>query len=159
MVKKRKCSSSGKKIILQPDGQPCPPGKKKCCFTVRGDLGPQGPTGPQGPQGEQGAQGAPGFGMPGPQGPPGSTSFCQSLNYVNGGVIFTYPNGLFTSPPCVNVSTTLLGQVYSSDLIVSEFIISNSIASATVRVNLGTVGGITEASNNDVIVNLCAFEC
>lgn len=84
--------------------------------------------------------------------------FSASTSYISGGLTFTYPIGLFSSPPTVRISIELSGIGYLTSLVVSPQITVNSATSTTVRVNLGTLVSIIEAGTGDVIVHLFANE-
>lgn len=83
--------------------------------------------------------------------------FIDSASYVNGGVTFNYPAGLFSTPPTIRVSleeaetTYLTGQVFVAE------ITANSTTAVTIRVNLVTTSTITEASNNEITVHIFAI--
>ncbi|MGB8367526.1 MAG: hypothetical protein WCD44_04165, partial [Candidatus Babeliales bacterium] len=84
--------------------------------------------------------------------------FSASASYINGGLTFIYPIGLFSSTPTVRIGIELGGIGYLLSRTISAQITANSASSTTIRVNLGTVGLITEAATGDVIVHLFANE-
>ncbi len=81
----------------------------------------------------------------------------DSVNYVNGGITFTYPAGVFSATPRVQITIQLQNAVYNSAESYVPEITANSTLSTTVRVNRVTVGAITEAATNDVSVHVYAI--
>ena len=84
--------------------------------------------------------------------------FIDNAAYVNGGVTFTYPTGLFSTTPSIRVSLEENGTAYSSNQVFVPHITSSSATSVTIRVNLVTTTTITEASNDEVTVHIFAIE-
>lgn len=84
--------------------------------------------------------------------------YCQEKkDYVAGGIIFNYAAGTYSSAPVIDITVELKNLAYSSDLIVTSVVTSNTTTSTTVRVNVGTVGGgVAEASTDDVTIHLVA---
>lgn len=81
----------------------------------------------------------------------------DSLDYVNGGITFNYPVGVFTTIPKVQITIVLKNAVYSASETYTPEITAHSTVSTTVRVNKTTVGAITEALTDDVTVYLYAL--
>ena len=77
--------------------------------------------------------------------------FIDIVSYVNGGITFNFPEGLFSGPPIIKVSLQIS---YSASQAYVIQITENNATSATVRVNLLTTSTITEASNDEVIVHI-----
>jgi len=84
--------------------------------------------------------------------------FLDNASYVNGGVTFTYPAGLFSTTPTIRVSLEENATVYSTSQVFVAHITSSSATSVTIRVNLVTTSTISEASNNEVTVHINAIE-
>ncbi len=78
----------------------------------------------------------------------------QRVNYTNGGITVNYTPVLFTSEPIVNVTLSLNNLTYSSDLILTSIVTSNTSSGVTIRVNKEIGGTVTEAATNDVFVNI-----
>ena len=79
----------------------------------------------------------------------------QTMDYVTGGITFTYPTNLFTQPPQVIISVQLVSELGLETLYV-PCIVSNSVSSTTVRVNslLGLV--IDDVASGVVQINVWA---
>ncbi len=84
--------------------------------------------------------------------------FIDVASYVNGGVTFTYPVGLFSTAPTIRVSLEGNTTAYSTSQVFVAEITTNSATSTTIRVNLVTTSTITEASNNEVTVHIFSIE-
>ena len=84
--------------------------------------------------------------------------FIDNASYVNGGVTFTYPVGLFSITPTIRVSLEENTTAYSTSQVFVPHITTSSATSVTIRVNLVTTATITEASNDEVIVHIFAIE-
>jgi len=82
----------------------------------------------------------------------------DTASYVNGGTIFNYPTGLFSSTPTIRVSLQENLTAYSTNQVFVAEITANSSTSTTIRVNLVTASTIIEASNDEVIVHIFAIE-
>jgi len=82
----------------------------------------------------------------------------DSASYINGGITFNYPAGLFSSTPSVRVSLQENGTVYSTNQVFVAEITTNSSTLTTIRVNLITTSTVTEAGNDEVIVHIFAIE-
>lgn len=82
--------------------------------------------------------------------------YSASVSYVNGGVTFTFPTGLFLQTPIVQVSVLLNG-AFSALTVVNPVITAVSATSVTVRVNSGTILSIGEAGTNSVTVFIWAI--
>ncbi len=79
----------------------------------------------------------------------------EEKDYVNGGITFSYPSGLFSQAPTVRITIeTKLG--YSSLELITPCITANSATQTTIRVNKGTVSLFEEAPTGFVIVHLFA---
>lgn len=74
------------------------------------------------------------------------------LPYVSGGLTFTYPTGLFSTAPRVQITIERAFSLLSA----TAFITSNSATSTTVRVVLGSLLSILEAATGTVTVYLLA---
>ena len=81
--------------------------------------------------------------------------FSQSLPYTQGGLTFTYPTGLFTNPPTIQI-TIQSGTVLTTTLF-TPMVTSNSATSTTVYVNASTLLSILEATSSQVTVHLVAI--
>lgn len=79
----------------------------------------------------------------------------DAKNYVNGGVIFTYPKDVFKAAPTVIVSVELINIEYAAEEIVMATIVSNDVCETIVRVNRLPLG--IEACTDDVVVHLYAI--
>jgi hypothetical protein len=91
-----------------------------------------------------------------------SLSPCQFASdreqYINGGLTFSYPDGLWINVPRV-VATVELNGAASATTTYSVVITSNSATSTTVMVYRIANGGIvTEADSNEVKVAIYALE-
>jgi len=80
----------------------------------------------------------------------------DSQNYTTGGLTFTYPTGLFTLPPIVNISVQPNAAHPATETFVAE-ISSHSAGSTTVMVYQIIYGIIHEAPNGSVTINLLAL--
>lgn len=79
----------------------------------------------------------------------------EEKDYVNGGITFTYPTGLFSQAPTVRI--TIESKIgYSASELITPCITANSSTQTTVRVNKGTLSVFQEAATNDVAVHLFA---
>jgi len=83
--------------------------------------------------------------------------YADSLDYVNGGITFTYPASFFATTPLVLISVQLTGRSYNPIQLVVGEIVSNSATSTTVRVNLHNGLLISEVATGDVTVYLKAI--
>lgn len=81
--------------------------------------------------------------------------YSDSASYVNGGLTFTFPTGLFVQKP--NIHITVAVNSYSSLNTVSYVVTQVSNTSVTVRVNVGTLLTIGEAATNQVTVYIWAI--
>lgn len=87
------------------------------------------------------------------------TPYCiDTASYVNGGVTFTYPAGLFSATPTIRVSLEENTTAYSTSQVFVAEITVNSATATTIRVNLVTTSSITEASSDEVTVHIFAIE-
>lgn len=93
--------------------------------------------------------------------------FIDNATYVNGGVVFSYPEGLFSTTPTIRVSLEENATAYSPSQVFVAHITASSATSVTIRVNLVatstiaslvTTSTITEASNDEVTVHIFAVE-
>ena len=84
--------------------------------------------------------------------------FLDNASYVNGGLTFTYPPGLFSITPTIRVSLEENGTAYSTSQVFVPQITSSSATSVTIRVNLVTTATIAEAANDEVTVHIFAIE-
>ncbi len=84
--------------------------------------------------------------------------FLDSASYVNGGVTFTYPLGLFSITPTIRVSLEENMTAYSTSQVFVPHITSSSATSVTVRVNLVTTATIAEAASDEITVHIFAIE-
>ncbi len=83
----------------------------------------------------------------------------QRISYTNGGITMNYPTGLFSNAPIITTQVQLQTLTYSSDLMLSVIVTSNTSTSTTIRINKETVGGgIQEASTTDVYINIHSEE-
>jgi len=79
----------------------------------------------------------------------------EGKDYVNGGITFSYPSGLFSQVPTVRITIeTKMG--YSSSELITPCITANSATQTTIRVNKGTVSSFEEAPTGYVRVHLFA---
>lgn len=85
------------------------------------------------------------------------TVVVDKVDYVNGGITFTYPAGTFTSAPMVDISIQLKNIAYSTGTIITGVVTANSATSTTVRVNQDTGTIIQEVATNGVSVSIVAF--
>jgi hypothetical protein len=76
--------------------------------------------------------------------------------YTTGGLTFTYPVGLFTLSPVVNISVQPNASHPATETFVAE-ISANSATSTTVMVYLVNGGIVSEAPNGSVLVSLLAI--
>jgi len=74
--------------------------------------------------------------------------------YVNGGLVFTYPVGLFTANPVVSV--TVFAAPHPSNITYTAEVCVESSSAATIMVYKDTSGVITEAANGEINVYLTA---
>jgi hypothetical protein len=84
--------------------------------------------------------------------------FSGSASYVNGGVTFMYPAGLFSSTPSLRISIEENVTNYSNSQVFVPFITSSTTSSVTVRVNLVTSLTVSEAATDEIIVHIFANE-
>ena len=85
----------------------------------------------------------------------------ESRLYTSGGITFTYPtepSNWFSSIPLINIGIQLNNTVYSTNLIISHMVTSNTITSCTVRVNSGNLLGMSEALSGSVRIHFRAYE-
>ncbi len=80
----------------------------------------------------------------------------DSQSYTTGGITFTYPVGIFTLPPVVQVSVQPNAPHAASETFVAE-ISSNSLSATTVMVYVVQFGVVSEAPNGSVTINLLAI--
>ncbi len=80
----------------------------------------------------------------------------EEKDYVNGGITFSYPSGLFSQAPTVRITIETKMGYYSSELI-TPCITANSATQTTIRVNKGTIASFEEVSTGDVSVHLFAM--
>ena len=81
--------------------------------------------------------------------------YTESKSYVNGGVTFTYPVGLFITTPIVTI-TIESGGLFSFARQLAAEITSNSATSTTVRVVSQTLVDITELLTGDADIHIWA---
>ncbi len=80
----------------------------------------------------------------------------EKLNYTSGGLTFTFPTNLFSSPPIILVTHKLNG-AYSAGTSFAACIESSDATQAVVRIDLITSSTVAEAATNDVTVSLVAI--
>lgn len=75
--------------------------------------------------------------------------------YLNGGLIFTYPTGLFTTMPVISVSIST--PVHASNITYTVEVCLESSSAAEIMVYKNTAGILTEAGNSEVNVHFVAI--
>lgn len=86
----------------------------------------------------------------------GTINFVEEIrDYVDGGLTFTYPVGMFAGPPCILVTAELKDMVYTATEVVVAEITNNTATQTDVRINkVGDI--IEEAATNEVTVHFAA---
>jgi len=74
--------------------------------------------------------------------------------YVNGGLIFTFPTGLFTSPP--TISATIETPLHASTITYTAEICTETINFAEIMVYENNSGVLSEAGTGTVTVHFTA---
>lgn len=75
--------------------------------------------------------------------------------YVNGGLVFTYPTGLFTTTPIIIV--TILAAPHASNITYTAEVCTENSLSAEVMVYQNNSGVITEAATSEVSIQFLAI--
>jgi hypothetical protein len=75
--------------------------------------------------------------------------------YVNGGLIITYPAGLFTAPPVI--SLTISAALHPSNITYTAEVCLENMSSCTIMVYENNSGVLTEAPTSSVNVNFVAI--
>ena len=87
--------------------------------------------------------------------------YAERLSYKKGGVTLSFPEGYFSSIPCVYLSIQFNKLPFGQDVLVTPYIVSNQKEKVDIKVNkaksafLGRT--IQEADTDDIYVYIFAF--